>query len=1639
MAHLEAKSAYSRQIRFLAEESRLKHSNRRFPAAAGIASIFVGCICLVLVPQLAASGLLVSPSSITTGLRWDNVAGGSYNYTGTTLTVSGGTGPITWTIEDQNGTAVATLTSSGGKTPASIFGQIDCTGSPTNAVCVYNAPAEYPTGEAATLVATDGASSGNVSVTFAFAYNLQEYWKHRSRMLGFNNKPQSNLQAGSNPVTYQPELLRFLSAPTGGIELQIVQEDNDLVGSQFPASAGSEINRPTWSYDGKWFSWDGRRCSPAIWCSPGDDSKWIVQSDGTNLQRIVPDPVPSGFSFTYDYDRPNLLITSDASSLYAIDLDNASVRTGVAAYSSAVYRSLYSPAVGSTFQFKEPNGNSIRNAPNVYAYDLSSCERSVSPGCATPTSQWNLHLGLDFGWDDNGKEHCTFDGPGEGCEFEAHDFYLRRGSNQTVWNYGGSTIAGEGIFFQTSLAGDNTVELYPNAATNTPYLSHPAFDWTGNYALYSGPRSCMPSGYACSSDQTFGVGVWNFSTNSAAVFSGNMGFGHGAWDGFNDNVFGFDNQCTINAQAHWCLNQGFPNWTAGTLTSQQVFDFGVRDVVNSTGATAFALYYGPSQSPDATKLAESMPTSFSAGNQYEGWIAVTGTPAPPVNVTLATSASATLGWNAAALNHEAKNYHVYRQDSCAGGWTEVGSVPADYWDNFAVGQTPKQYTFADVGFSAGGTACYGISTEDWSGIEGSALSAILQVSENAGVYAATSVAGAGTTGFVTTAPGAPGSLSVSEVRISRPNAPMSLAQSSGGSLADGTYWVRVAYCNFADFPASTLPRCTGPGPASSVNIKRGSGHAALKITTAKDMFGQVGEQFYVGGPSPTETQETLQNCNGQSSNFVIVPWFPSGYPGQVNCTVAAVSAGVMPPSSNVSVLGYNLSWTPSTSSDVRYYAIYESDSEAPSLNDNNPYNDQQYLIATVPAQVSSFLDYLPNWWRIYNQSGGPFYGIMAVDREGNRSSPLCFRADTQTAVACSTGGQSGGGPGQAGTPSVTLSPAGLTFALQALNTTSPAQSVTLTNHGSDTLTIASLSSGGNFAETSTCGASLVAGASCTISVTFVPVAPGTQTGVITIVDTMGTQSIALSGSAQGLERIAGNAMQVRVGGDGSTWVINASQQIFSYDSQTQSWIELPGRLRQLSVGADGEVWGINAAGQIYRYDRAINHWDQITGALAQISVGYTGEVWGVNQAGQIYRYDPASLNWDCIPGSARQVAVGPDGSVWVINSSNGVYHFNQREQNWESFGSVSLTQIAVGYGGIVWGVNAGTGQIYRFSTATQAFVAVPGTFTQVSVGTDGTVWAIDASQPDVYRYNPNLSASFPWDVFPEPAPMSEISVGYSGAVWALDTTGDIYEYQPATSAPPKTLQAVPGSLAQLAVAADGTVWGVNGSGEIYAFNSATQNWDLINGALTQVAVGFGGAVWGINSKHQVYSFDSESQTWTLVPGLLTQIAVGSANSVWGINASGQVYQYTGQEWNLKPGLTASQIAVATDGTVWALNVHQQIYTYDAQNQSWVQVPGLLRQVAVGSAAAIWGVDASDGIYNYSTQAQQWNQTVGLLAGIGVGLDGIPWGFNSSGTVYEYNPVTVNWNLITGSTLSAIAAGADAIVWGLSGDQIYRAH
>ena len=99
-------------------------------------------------------------------------------------------------------------------------------------------------------------------------------------------------------------------------------------------------------------------------------------------------------------------------------------------------------------------------------------------------------------------------------------------------------------------------------------------------------------------------------------------------------------------------------------------------------------------------------------------------------------------------------------------------------------------------------------------------------------------------------------------------------------------------------------------------------------------------------------------------------------------------------------------------------------------------------------------------------------------------------------------------------PNVSLSPQALTFAPQAIGTTSAPQNVVLANSGTTILDIRSVSASGDFAvQSNNCGTTLTVGSSCTVGTIFTPSAPGGRTGFLVFADDAGSspQQANLSG------------------------------------------------------------------------------------------------------------------------------------------------------------------------------------------------------------------------------------------------------------------------------------------------------------------------------------------------------------------------------------------------------------------------------------------------------------------------------------------------------------------------------------------------
>ena len=215
-------------------------------------------------------------------------------------------------------------------------------------------------------------------------------------------------------------------------------------------------------------------------------------------------------------------------------------------------------------------------------------------------------------------------------------------------------------------------------------------------------------------------------------------------------------------------------------------------------------------------------------------------------------------------------------------------------------------------------------------------------------------------------------------------------------------------------------------------------------------------------------------------------------------------------------------------------------------------------------------------------------------------------------------------------PVLSEAPTSLTFASTTVGKTTAAQTLTLTNSGAVAASSLTITPPTGFTETSTCGTSLAAGQSCTVSVVFAPATTGTYaSSSLSIVSGTVSTSIALSGTATAA-CTSGNA----------TYAYTGADQTFT----------VPTGCTTVTVAAYGAGGGAGNGG-------------------------------GVGGAGG-YAYGTLSVT----PGTAYRVVVGQPGNAGTIAYSSG----GGGGYAGLFLGSTPLL-VAAGGGGAGYSVNGGAG------------------------------------------------------------------------------------------------------------------------------------------------------------------------------------------------------------------------------------------------------------------------------------------------------------------------------------------------------------
>lgn len=333
---------------------------------------------------------------------------------------------------------------------------------------------------------------------------------------------------------------------------------------------------------------------------------------------------------------------------------------------------------------------------------------------------------------------------------------------------------------------------------------------------------------------------------------------------------------------------------------------------------------------------------------------------------------------------------------------------------------------------------------------------------------------------------------------------------------------------------------------------------------------------------------------------------------------------------------------------------------------------------------------------------------------------------------------------------VGLSPGSLTFGNRALNSTSTGSNVQLTNTGTASLTINTISASGNFGETDNCsGQTLLPSGSCTITVTFTPSVSGTVSGEITIQDSAtGTpQLVNLSGTGVYPVTLSPASLSfgtVNVGSSSAAQMVtvsnNESAAVNLSFSASGNYSAAPGS----PSGCSSSLAGLGSCNISVMFTPTST--GSINGAMTvQHNASFSPVVAGLSgtgATGATLTFSPVSLDL----GSIAVGAVSAPNTVTVTNASGSTINISSL--------SASGNYSVAGSGGTPCGGNLASGAHCTFNV----------TFAPSITGAvTGSISVADSAVGSPHSYSLSGTGIFPLTFAPTSISFGTTNVGASSS------------------------------------------------------------------------------------------------------------------------------------------------------------------------------------------------------------------------------------------------------------------------------------
>jgi len=293
----------------------------------------------------------------------------------------------------------------------------------------------------------------------------------------------------------------------------------------------------------------------------------------------------------------------------------------------------------------------------------------------------------------------------------------------------------------------------------------------------------------------------------------------------------------------------------------------------------------------------------------------------------------------------------------------------------------------------------------------------------------------------------------------------------------------------------------------------------------------------------------------------------------------------------------------------------------------------------------------------------------------------------------------------------------------------------------------------------------------------------------------------------------------------TTFGINSSGKVVSYDPMAMKWTTSTQAASQISLGSDRGLWMIKKSGST-SFICAANA-DLCTGATCTWtcdSVGYSGYagiiagnggvIWAIDQSklglwaffsGGAGQYMPDSFfamgEWDPSDPIA-QVSVGGDGDMWVLTALGHVQHQSGGTFNaaWTTVASPpggTAVSLAVANSFDVW--TASNTGLYRYDVGS-------GTWEKHCLTSGSCTTSFTTVAAGGRDLAPNNDST---DYHP---------IDNVADVWALDTAGNAYRVDRTKGTTQASIIKVGGAtLTRISVGGQGDVVGINSSGTVFSF------------------------------------------------------------------------------------------------------------------------------------------------------------------------------------------------------------------------------